>query len=145
MADYHSAPYWNNWEFNSLGGKLLFHKLMQFWACSNSFDKHQVLIQEKCKREVGRYEDCFPFSDSQLIVLFLSIPTFATDCQNCFVELSLLQTFSRVNATSRKSRELTSSEENLLFALHCAMPQHLTCHGMFSPGNDQICDMTKLK
>ena len=30
---------------------------------------------------------------SQLIVLLLIIQSFATDCQNCFVELFQLQTF----------------------------------------------------
>ena len=56
-----------------------------------------------------RDDDCFPFTDSQLIVLLLIIQSFATDCQNCFVELSLLQTFSRVGATTSKSGELASS------------------------------------
>ena len=61
-----------------------------------------------------RDDDCFPFTDSQLIVLLLIIQSFATDCQNCFVELSLLQTFSRVGATTSKSGELASSVDKTL-------------------------------
>ena len=49
-----------------------------------------------------RDEDHFLFTDSQLIVLLLIIQTFATDCQNCSVELSLLQTFWRVGGWYNK-------------------------------------------
>ena len=52
--------------------------------------------------EDRRDEDHFLFTDSQLIVLLLIIQTFATDCQNCSVELSLLQTFWRVGGWYNK-------------------------------------------